>query len=469
MGTAGNLTYDGQFAYLYDAWGRLVQVHEATWNCTTESVIYGPVLRSYLFDGLGRMVQSTRPTSGSPLITRHLYDGVRRIQDHLDDGGGFTLESEYVWGFGGAVDELIAHYDASGEPFYAIHDLSGDLVALCDLNGSAGAARVLAQWTYDAYGSVLTAEYPVLGAQPPPLRIGHKGLFFDRLSGNEADPQLWPHKPVVYHVRNRTYKPDLGRWLQRDPNSTARHLIPYGMAYAGAPLGAAVDPFSLIAYLGDGINTYQYAMSQPATTGDPYGLFGLVGGLATGYNLGEMSMDMMDTGYAGVGMGMTLAAMTDDYGMNQLLDVEWALDWSQDDHAYSRAGVAPALALLLFARKPHQWHHVLTRDGDFGRQNRELLARIGLDIEGDYSKVYIPHRGPHAVEYNREMTGRLRGIVENRDWSLTERRAKAVAFMEDSKSFLRRNPSFPQNTFTVPGDSTRHRTGWKGSRRKYIP
>ena len=57
---------------------------------------------------------------------------------------------------------------ATDDIMRAIHDLSGDLVAMCDLNGPGGAARVVGQWTYEPYGGVLTAEYPVLGAQPPP-------------------------------------------------------------------------------------------------------------------------------------------------------------------------------------------------------------------------------------------------------------------------------------------------------------
>jgi len=63
------------------------------------------------------------------------------------------------------------------EPYFVLQDSSGDVVALVDDNGPtrsiqgpAGTAvvptpRVVAQWTYDAYGQVLCADY--LRPHPP--------------------------------------------------------------------------------------------------------------------------------------------------------------------------------------------------------------------------------------------------------------------------------------------------------------
>ena len=78
------------------------------------------------------------------------------------------------------------------------------MVALCDNGGPSAAtglggpavpagpgagpttistARVVQQWTYDAYGAVLAAEHVVDDPNVviPNLRVGHKGLFADRL------------------------------------------------------------------------------------------------------------------------------------------------------------------------------------------------------------------------------------------------------------------------------------------------
>jgi len=51
----------------------------------------------------------------------------------------------------------------------------------------SNSARVAAQWTYDAYGSVLSADHLAPHAF---LHCGHKGLFFDRLDVGVADTAI---------------------------------------------------------------------------------------------------------------------------------------------------------------------------------------------------------------------------------------------------------------------------------------
>ena len=132
---------------------------------------------------------------------RLYYDGIRRIQEVVVDpvlgnsnqgsqsqqeqnqvGGGTAtpyLAREYVWGPGdNGLDELLVQYDGSGNEWWAIMDAGGDLVALCDFGGPNGEARVVGQWTYDAYGAVLSADHLHAMALP---HLGHKGLFLDRL------------------------------------------------------------------------------------------------------------------------------------------------------------------------------------------------------------------------------------------------------------------------------------------------
>jgi len=58
-------------------------------------------------------------------------------------------------------------------------------------------------------------------------------------AGYYRDPETW-----FYHVRNRFYHAELGRWLQRDP-----------LGYE------------------DGVSLYEYVRSKPAVTTDPHGLW----------------------------------------------------------------------------------------------------------------------------------------------------------------------------------------------------
>ena len=305
---AGNLLEDGSYVYEYDAWNRLVQVKRAS---------DGYLLRHYTYDGLGRLIKTTSPDNFSNRVEHHHYDGTRRVQtvvvSGLMSGGGamasgdpamqsmamasepsgestepentnmaftssqmgasgqtFVVYREYVWGPGDhGVDEALVYYDATDEAWWCLTDLTGDLIALCDLGGTNGAARVVAQWTYDAYGSVMSADH--LHSFERPV-IGHKGLFLDRLDlVNPLGPQLVPFAQSVYHNRNRAYIPQMGRFLQQDPNQSAMSLIA-ASPFHGRGAGAIAVAFSLDGLYGDGANLYQYLGSNPWMRNDPTGL-----------------------------------------------------------------------------------------------------------------------------------------------------------------------------------------------------
>ena len=95
------------------------------------------------------------------------------------------LEREYIWGPGdNGLDEILVQYDIERKPFWMIQDGGGDVVAMCDLAGPGGTARVVKSWQYDAYGQCLRATDVVTPTNQysiPINRIGHKGLFMDRL------------------------------------------------------------------------------------------------------------------------------------------------------------------------------------------------------------------------------------------------------------------------------------------------
>ena len=162
---------------------------------------------------------------------------------------GTTLAREYIWGPGDrGTDEMLAQFDTTGKAWYPIQDGGGDIVALVEtIPGGGGAGRVAAQFVYDAYGAVLSAEHFYAH---PYLHAGHKGLFIERLDQPNVDtstmteiPRLVPLATNYVHMRSRSYAPGLGRFFQRDMNQTGSALNSIE-AYHGAgafPAVAAMD------------------------------------------------------------------------------------------------------------------------------------------------------------------------------------------------------------------------------------
>ncbi|MCL4743243.1 MAG: hypothetical protein KJZ54_13695 [Phycisphaerales bacterium] len=59
---AGNIVFDGDYSYQYDAWNRLVQVNKA-WrdDQSPYDVIVGGLVKHHAYDGFGRLVRTQTP------------------------------------------------------------------------------------------------------------------------------------------------------------------------------------------------------------------------------------------------------------------------------------------------------------------------------------------------------------------------------------------------------------------------
>jgi hypothetical protein len=258
----------------------------------------------------------------------------------------FTQES----GFRHAGDDS-TQYDAARRATWPILDSGGDVIALCDLGHANNSARVRTQIVYDAYGRVIGRSNPATPATgPPELRVGHKGLFFDRLDWGIVDPltlaetpRLEPGATLLGYNRNRTLHVGWGRFLQRDPNATGLP-VQAGLGFHGDGFAASVQGFDLAAHYGDGANVYEYIGSDPLGGGDPTGLmeFSLGGQMATmAINAWEMADGMLETARIGIRSGFGLASMIELYsgGLDQAVD--WQHDWHSVDYLYLASGVDP--------------------------------------------------------------------------------------------------------------------------------
>jgi RHS repeat-associated protein len=239
----------------YDAWNRLVRVEGLigqTWQ--------------YEYDGLGRRIIKRRVEATVPEVrARHFYydDQWRVLEERLEPSAedqragakpwqGVT-DKRYVWGLRGPGDLLLRDSSQFGSPagaldqrLWSISDSMGSVLSLYEEQPDGASDPIKWRFAYEPYGApeFLTPDFAPTTVQTADWNILFGGYYYDPETG-------------LYHVRNRFYDPNLGRFLQTDPSGFQ-----------------------------DSYNLYQYALSAPQTYLDPTGealpLILLAGALAIG-------------------------------------------------------------------------------------------------------------------------------------------------------------------------------------------
>ena len=224
----GNMTGDGTFAYAYDAENRLVSVTSAA---ETNGAIR--VLNAY--DHRNRRIRKTvqrlhstialpHPSSDiasqcslrsgdiSPPVGIHewetqethtfVWDGNNIVLERVEFADGTTRTFEYFWGAdksgseqgAGGVEGLLA-VSMDGVFYIPCYDHNGNIVLYVSETGS-----IAAQYTYDPYGNIIDSS----GSLANVFSFGFSTKYHDRETG-------------MVGYQRRFYRPDLGRWLNRDP------------------------------------------------------------------------------------------------------------------------------------------------------------------------------------------------------------------------------------------------------------
>lgn len=300
---AGNLICDGIYVYQYDAFNRLVQVNDkggvTVQTNGTLAGTAGPWVKHFTYDGLGRLIRTQSPwpwpdtAPAAAQSERYYYDGYRRIQKVLIDPIAYnnsdpgnkdpikiskevdltqihvqynaTVEREYVWD-PVDTDRILCQYQGGSNPYFITTDQTWTPTAQLD---SAG--HITDQFTYDPYGTLLTYDDGGLNALG--VEMGHQGLFFDRLDVGllNGDGSENPKQAVgavgIYYNRARTYSPQLGRFLQADPNATGM-LLP---SAARSRMTNRISRARVESLYGDGNSIFEYLGGNPVSHCDPDG------------------------------------------------------------------------------------------------------------------------------------------------------------------------------------------------------
>ena len=230
-GSNGNLKNDGTLIYAYDAFNRLIQVNR---------VSDGLIIATYVYDAMNRRVRKTIFNGGLTgnipgSTTDYIWSGSQVVEER---NAGNTPIRQYVWGT--YIDGLIqlttlvplGPQNLSLGTYYLLQDLLFRAVALTNSSGA-----VVEAYDTDAYGNTLIFTGP-----------GPDGVWFtedDVQSSYGANEIIYcgyrfDAESELYYVRNRTYSPVLGRWIQRDPIGYAGGVNLY--EYVGGRVPIRPDP-----------------------------------------------------------------------------------------------------------------------------------------------------------------------------------------------------------------------------------
>jgi len=187
---SGSATY----TYGYDPSGNLNTVTDGidtttyTWTGDNrlESISSSSTSAVFTYDAEGKRTSKTI----NGVTTKFVYDGIKLIAEK--DGSG-TIAARYFYDDSGQLVSM--RKDGNNYYFHLNH--RGDVVKVTD-----GAEAVVASYSYDPWGNILSSTETVTDLQP----FRYASYYLDSDLG-------------AYYLINRYYDPVIGRFVSKDPAS----------------------------------------------------------------------------------------------------------------------------------------------------------------------------------------------------------------------------------------------------------
>ncbi|MFK5710734.1 DNRLRE domain-containing protein [Lysinibacillus boronitolerans] len=205
----GNVTNDGVFQYVWNAFDQLTEIKSLT----------GATVASYRYDENGRRVYS-KDSNGE---TYYRYNGLTNQVLFEEDASG-VITKNFTYDDNGSP--LTMTY--LGSTYYYLTNYRGDVLALTDNNGD-----IVAEYAYDAWGNIMSQKGNMATINP----YRYAGYRYDE-------------NTKQYYLMSRYYNPDTGVFLSLDPvrGDTMNPLSLNGYNYANNNPVMNVDPDGEIAW-----------------------------------------------------------------------------------------------------------------------------------------------------------------------------------------------------------------------------
>ncbi len=197
---AGNMTTDQNgLQYIYDAWGRLVTVKNAS----------DDTLETYSYDGFGDRVTNTVYSDGTSTTTNFYYSTAGQVLEEQAASSNYFTQ-RYVWSPAYVNEMVDRDTDTSGTGLtatgssitrlWSINDTNYNVVALVNSSGS-----VVERYSYDPFGSVtvMTGSYGARIESSFGWVYLFQGMRLDIVTGNNLS-------------RTRSENPGTGMWTSED-------------------------------------------------------------------------------------------------------------------------------------------------------------------------------------------------------------------------------------------------------------